>query len=394
MKTGFFFAIPIFLGVLLPFSGAQAATYYTVLAPGISDIIVTDGSSSYKISYSFDCYSSDFSAGETILIDSSFYPSYGDKIVVQGLTGTKACEVTYSDDLNLKPYYVTKVLDSSDDVILEDKFGDQFLVEYGIGCLSMWRYEGKTIHVDIGGTFLDGISDQIYLFDSDDSCKVWDAEELGSSGSYGASPPSYAPTSASYQSTCPLNSHESPTDSTKCQCDTGYQTNAKQNGCVLTPTKTNDQVCQADFGINVSWDGTKTSDGNLNCNCKSGYQWNDGRTACIVQPPPVNAGAGVGGTEKSSCDKPVLGQITHFGVMTADECYATWQKAVAAKQTSIKTAAPAPQAVIKEISPSITATLEAKNPVIASPASSSPISTSTPPKTPLWLQILGWFKWW
>lgn len=394
MKTRFSFAMLIFTGILLPFSGAQAATYYTVLAPGISDIIVTDGNSAYKINYSFECYSSDFSAGEIILIDSSFSPSFGDKIIVQGLTGTKACKVTYSDDLNLKPYYVTKVLDSGDDVILRDKFGDQFLVEYGIGCLSMWRYEGKTINVDIGGTFLDGISDQIYLFDSDDSCKVWDAEEIGSPGSYGASPPNYAPTSSSYQSTCPLNAHESPTDTTKCQCNTGYQTNAAKDGCILAPIKTNDQVCQADFGINVSWDGTKTADGNLNCNCKSGYQWNAGRTACVVQPPPINASVEVSGTEKSSCDKPVLGQVTHFGVMTVDECYATWQKAVAAKQTSVKAATPAPQAVTKETSSSITATLEVKTPAMVSPTSSSSISTSTPPKTPLWLKVLGWFKWW
>ena len=40
---------------------------------------------------------------------------------------------------------------------------------------------------------------------------------------------------------------------------------------LTSPLKTNDQICQDDFGINVSWDGTKNSDGTLNCQCFGGY---------------------------------------------------------------------------------------------------------------------------
>ena len=70
-----------------------------------------------------------------------------------------------------------------------------------------------------------------------------------------------------------------------CQCDTGYQPNATKDGCALAPIKSNTQVCQDSFGINVDWDGTKAVNGDLNCNCKTGYVWNSGRTACMLPPP-------------------------------------------------------------------------------------------------------------
>jgi len=101
----------------------------------------------------------------------------------------------------------------------------------------------------------------------------------------------YSPYSST-PSNCPLNSHESPSDSTMCTCDTGYQINSAKNACIIIPTKTNNQICQDSFGLNVDWDGTKTNDGQLNCNCKTGYQWNGDRTICVVIPikttPPVN----------------------------------------------------------------------------------------------------------
>lgn len=81
---------------------------------------------------------------------------------------------------------------------------------------------------------------------------------------------------------CPLNSSQSFTDSTKCQCNTGYQSNATKDGCTIVPTKTNDQACSDTYG-NSDWDGTKTSAGMLNCACQSGYVWNSAKTSCITQ---------------------------------------------------------------------------------------------------------------
>lgn len=56
------------------------------------------------------------------------------------------------------------------------------------------------------------------------------------------------------------------------------------NSCVAIPTKTNEQVCQGDYGINSNWDGTKNAQGGLICACQAGYEWNESRTSCIVVP--------------------------------------------------------------------------------------------------------------
>lgn len=79
---------------------------------------------------------------------------------------------------NLNKYFVSDVLDGSDKIIVQDQFGNNYLVEYGIGCLGMWREESNYIYIDIGGNYLDGIGDTIYINNSKDSCRVWDVDEL------------------------------------------------------------------------------------------------------------------------------------------------------------------------------------------------------------------------
>jgi hypothetical protein len=97
---------------------------------------------------------------------------------------------------------------------------------------------------------------------------------------------SYSNTSAysAPQNTCPINSHTSVTDSTKCQCNVGYQPNTTNDGCVPAPTKTNDQRCKDEFGVNSNWDGTGTVEKGLGCGCKTGYVWNTQRTSCVIAP--------------------------------------------------------------------------------------------------------------
>lgn len=178
---------------------------------------------------------------------------------------------------NLKKYFVTKVLDSSDNIIVEDSYGDQYLVEYGIGCLSMWRYESKYIYIDIGGAFLDGIGDTIYLFDSDDDCRVWDVDELESSSpSYYYIPPSTPTYTPPPTPSCPLNSYLG-TDS-QCHCNSGY---GALNGQCVTYT----QACQISHGVNSYGDKDY-------CYCNSGYIFNENKM-CVLKPqeiytPPVS----------------------------------------------------------------------------------------------------------
>jgi hypothetical protein len=80
-----------------------------------------------------------------------------------------------------------------------------------------------------------------------------------------------------------------------CDCPSGYQFNAARTRCDVIPAKTNEQVCQDDFGVNSSWDGTKTTDGRLNCACKIGYSLNDQRTSCVFVPAPSPSSGGSGG---------------------------------------------------------------------------------------------------
>lgn len=288
---------------LIPIQQLEAATYKSFIVEeviGSDKLLITDGSSYYLITYSFfGCSSWDFSSGKVIYIDTYFSPSLFNKILVEGFSDTKTCDISNSEDLNLKKYYVDSVIDSKDNVIVIDKYGTKYLVEYGIGCLSMWRYEGKNIDIDIGGSFLDGIGDRIYLFNSDDDCKVWDADEVSSGSNAPTYPlPSYSPTPSS---SCPVNSYS---NGDKCTCVSGYIANPAKTGCVLAPTPTPlvcdggflvrngqcisyTQDCINTFGSNVV--GSLGPDNNSSCNCASGYQWNNTQTACIkvITPQPV-----------------------------------------------------------------------------------------------------------
>jgi hypothetical protein len=313
---------------------ALAAKTFVVEKGGSDKILVTDGVSEYVIEHDYNCYDSEFYDGATIYIDSYYTPSYGDKIIIPGYSNT-VCEVTSADEVNIKRYYVDNVFDSEDKIIVTDKNGTQFLVEYGLGCgLSMWRYEGKTIDIDIGGSFLDGIGDRIYLFDSGRDCKVWDADELSSSGSYPSGGTSNinellksaCPSNASYsngqcfcnegyvasgnacitytqncQNKYGVNSYG---DKQYCYCSSGYELNSDKTSCVqslICPANaskvsgscvcnegfvlkngqciTHTTDCKLSFGEHVI--GSKGNAGNSSCNCETGYVWNSTQTACV-----------------------------------------------------------------------------------------------------------------
>jgi hypothetical protein len=306
INKNFLFAvfIALFVYVIGNTHTALAAKTFIVEKGGSDKILVTDGVSEYVIEHDYNCYDSDFYDGATIYIDSYYTPSYGDKIIIPGYSNT-VCEVTSADEVNIKRYYVDNVFDSEDKIIVSDKNGTQFLVEYGLGCgLSMWRYEGKTIDIDIGGSFLDGIGDRIYLFDSGRDCKVWDADELSSGNSYssGGTPN----IDELLKSACPANSQYlngqcfcntgyiasgntcikdviCPANSTKvgqsCVCSDGYV--FKNNQCI-----THTEDCRLTFGDHVI--GSKGNAGNSSCNCGVGYVWNSTQTACVkIEVKPI-----------------------------------------------------------------------------------------------------------
>ncbi|RJQ34124.1 hypothetical protein C4568_03235 [Candidatus Parcubacteria bacterium] len=93
--------------------------------------------------------------------------------------------------------------------------------------------------------------------------------------------PSGAYSSYTPLNSCPKNSSLSTKDFSSCVCNTGYTTNAKKDACVPVSKKTNDKVCQKEFGSKSLWDGTTNVDETLNCTCKKGYSFDSKGTKCV-----------------------------------------------------------------------------------------------------------------
>src|SRR5258708_23079061 len=73
--------------------------------------------------------------------------------------------------------YVSKVLDSSDQVIIRRRNGEVWLLEYGVGVISIWQYEGKAVLIKSPGIF-GGVGSEIILTDDDENAPIWNAEEI------------------------------------------------------------------------------------------------------------------------------------------------------------------------------------------------------------------------
>ena len=190
------------------------------------------------------------------------------KLALTILTATLMVVVPLWVHADLKKYRMIKEV-GYDKVIVEDWLGTMYLVEYGIGCLSMWRYEGKYIYIE-QGLFLDGISDTIHLLDSDDECRVWNAEQLDTSGSGFSSGSTYYVPPVAPVSTCPANASFV---GGKCSCNTGFFADADK--CVTAT-----QHCQKTYGPNSYGDAT-------NCYCNDGYYFGDTKDYCYPAPTPA-----------------------------------------------------------------------------------------------------------
>ncbi|NCN08150.1 hypothetical protein GW944_01080 [Candidatus Parcubacteria bacterium] len=53
---------------------------------------------------------------------------------------------------------------------------------------------------------------------------------------------------------------------------------------VAERTKTANQQCKDNYGVNAYSTGEKNADGGPVCDCNDGYQWNAGQTACVAVP--------------------------------------------------------------------------------------------------------------
>ena len=57
-------------------------------------------------------------------------------------------------DAGVEAVLVKKAMD--DKAIVVRANGEMYLIEKGVGCLSLWRYEGKRVYINSPGLFLGG----------------------------------------------------------------------------------------------------------------------------------------------------------------------------------------------------------------------------------------------
>ena len=85
---------------------------------------------------------------------------------------------TTSIQAKIEQVYVAKIMSNDDKAIIVRSNGEAYLIEKGIGCISLWRYEGKNVLIHSPGIFL-GIGSKLLIPENDQECRIWDSEDLG-----------------------------------------------------------------------------------------------------------------------------------------------------------------------------------------------------------------------
>jgi len=84
---------------------------------------------------------------------------------------------------------VAKVLDDDDKTIIVRRNGESYLIEKGVGCLSLRRFEAKEVLIVSSGLFL-GIGSRLLIPDADQECRIWDSERVSNDSSRSTRPSS------------------------------------------------------------------------------------------------------------------------------------------------------------------------------------------------------------
>lgn len=186
-----------------------------------------------------------------------------------------------------------------------------WVIEYGIGCSSMWSFEDKYIIAKYS-TFLDGIGGE-FILPQRGNCRNWDADELEDIDEEdlryedwdflrekglvsGLSLPSSIPSTPLPTSTyaCPLNATSI---AGQCICNQGYQYHEKSSQCISYS-----ESCRLSYGPSSYGDKEY-------CYCSAGYQFNSGKTACVAKPTidllPVNSSPASSPLISSNASNPV-----------------------------------------------------------------------------------------
>jgi hypothetical protein len=88
---------------------------------------------------------------------------------------------------------VKKTMD--DKAIVVRANGEMYLIEKGVGCLSLWRYQGKRVYVNSPGLFL-GVGSNLLIPDDSQECRIWNSESLGKESTLSVDQPPHGPAPA------------------------------------------------------------------------------------------------------------------------------------------------------------------------------------------------------
>jgi len=94
--------------------------------------------------------------------------------------------ISSSAHAGVEAVFVKKAMDDKAIIVRANR--EMYLIEKGVGCLSLWQYEGKRVYIESPGLFL-GVGSSLLIPDAGQQCRIWDSEYLDSE----SAPPAYQP---------------------------------------------------------------------------------------------------------------------------------------------------------------------------------------------------------
>lgn len=71
--------------------------------------------------------------------------------------------------------YVYSVDYNEDTAIVVRRNGDVYMIEKGVGCLSLWSFTEKTVVIESPGLFA-GVGSHLIIPDLEQKCRIWNAK--------------------------------------------------------------------------------------------------------------------------------------------------------------------------------------------------------------------------
>ena len=161
-----------------PGAPPAAGESVTILAEfGLSEVLVQRSTGELWLLDYFGCFRLGLMEGRSVFITpgAGGFGTFGSEIINSSYDET--CTVLGGD--NRLEWVTTSPVAGSfgNEVVATRSNGEVWLLDYGVGCLSI-GIGPKTVLVHSGGAFFAGIGSEIIVPDRSQSCRIWSAERL------------------------------------------------------------------------------------------------------------------------------------------------------------------------------------------------------------------------